>query len=65
MYKLLKNGLPVFRPILSVIGIPNDKLVTFLVPILFDKIKNQFTVQNSFKSVNEILTPDSDLDMAG
>ena len=65
MHNLLKNGLEPFRPILSVIGTPNHKLVTCLVPIFFDITKDQFMVQNSFKSADKILTLNNDPDMAG
>ena len=64
MHKPLKNGLPKFRPILSVIGTPTYKLAKFLVPVLSDITQNEFIVKNSFTFVDEILSQDSDLYMA-
>ena len=64
VHKLLINGLPPFRPILSAIGTPTYKLAKFLVPVLSDITQNRFTVKDSFTSVDEILTQNSDLYMA-
>ena len=61
MHKPLKNGLPPFRPILSVIGTPTYKLANFLVPVLSDITQNEFTVKYSFTFVDEILSQNSDL----
>ena len=61
-HKPFKNVLPPIRHILSSIGTPTYKLVKFLVPILSDNTQNEFSVQYSF--TNEILTQDSDLNMA-
>ena len=59
----VKYGLTQFRAILSAIGTPTYKLIKFLVPILSDVTENEFTVQDSFTFVDEILTQDIDLDM--
>ena len=64
VHKLLINGLPPFRPILSAIGTPTYKLAKFLVPVLSDITQNEFTVKDSFTFVDEILTQSSDLYMA-
>ena len=64
MHKTLKNGLPPFRFILSVIGTPTYKLAKCLVPILSDITQNEFTVKDFFTFVDKILTEDSDLYMA-
>lgn len=61
-HKPFKNVLPPIRHILSSIGTPTYKLVKCLVPILSDNTQNEFSVQYSF--TNEILTQDSDLNMA-
>ena len=42
VHKPLKNGLPLFRPIISAIGTPTYKLAKFLVPILSDITQNEF-----------------------
>ena len=64
-HKLLINGLPPFRPILSAIGTSTYKLAKFLVPVVSDITQNEFTVKNSFTYVDEILTQNSDLYVAG
>ena len=64
VHKLLKNGLPPFRPILSAIGTLTYKLAKFLVPVLPDITQNEFTVKDSFPFVGETLTQNSDLYMA-
>ena len=48
VHKLLRNGLPPFRPIFSVIGTPTYKLAKALVPILFDITLNESAVKDSF-----------------
>ena len=65
VHKPLINGLPPFRPVLSAIGTPTYKLTKFLVAVLSDVTQNEFTVKDSFTFVDEILTQNSDLYMAG
>ena len=60
LHKPLKHAWPRLRLILSAIGTPTYKLAKFLVPILFDITQNEFTVQDSFTFIDEILTQDSD-----
>ena len=55
VHKPLKNGLPSFRPILSVIGTPTYKLAKCLAPVLSDITQNEFTVKYSSTFVDEIL----------
>ena len=64
MHKPLKNGLPPFRPILSGIGTLTYKLAKFLLPVLSDITQNEFTVEDSFAFVDEILTQNSYLYIA-
>ena len=64
MHKNLKNRLPPFRHILSVIGTHPYKLAIYLVPIWSNITQNDFTVQDFFDFVHEISTQDSDLYMA-
>ena len=64
MTKILINGLPPLRPILSTIATPTYKLAKFLVPVLSDITQNEFTVKDSFTFVDEILTQNSDHYMA-
>ena len=47
------------------IGTPTYKPTKFLVPVLSDVTQNEFTVKDSFTFVDEILTQNSDLYMAG
>ena len=64
VHKLLKNGLPLLRSILSAIGTFTYKLAKLLFPVLPDITQNEFTVKDSFTFVDENLTQDSDLCMA-
>ena len=64
VHKPLKNGLPPFRPIFSLVGTSTYKLAKFLVPILSDITQNESTVKDSFTFADEILTQDYDLYMA-
>ena len=61
MHEPLKNRLQPFIPILPAIGTPAYKLAKFLVPIFSGIIQNEFTLQDFFTFVDEILTQDSDL----
>ena len=48
VHKIVTDGLPSFRPILSATGKPTYKLVKFLVPMLECLTINEFTVRDSF-----------------
>ena len=45
--KIVTDGLPSFRPILSAIGTPTYKLAKFLVPILEPLTTNEYTIKDS------------------
>ena len=49
VHKIVKDGLPSFRPMLSGIGTPTYKLVKFLVPMLEPLATNEYTIKDSFK----------------
>ena len=53
-----------FIPILSAIGTRTYKLAKFLFSILSDITQSEFTVKDSFTIFDEILTQNSDLNMA-
>ena len=65
MHQPLINELPSFRAILSAIGIPTNKLAKFLVPVLSDITQNECTVKDNLTFVDEILTQNNDVYMAG
>ena len=48
VHKIVTDGLPSFRPILSVIGTPTYKLAKFLVPIIEPLATNEYTIKDSF-----------------
>ena len=62
--KIVTDGLPSFRPILSAIGTPPYKLAKFLVPILEPLTTNEYTVKDSFTFAEELKSFDSKLMMA-
>ena len=63
VHKVLINGLPKMRPILSAIGTAGYGVSKFLVPIL-DKITiGPYTILNSFSFNREVLQQDSTLVM--
>ena len=64
MHKPFIIGLLPFIPILSAIGTPTYKLAKFLFSILSDITQSEFTVKDSFTIFDEILTQNSDLNMA-
>ena len=64
VHKETKNGLPPFRPILSVIGTPTYKLAKCLLPFLTPLTQNEYTVTNSFHFAEEICKQDPNLYMA-
>ena len=48
VHKIVRDGLPSFRPTLSAIGTPTYKLAKFLVPILDPLTTNEYTIKDSF-----------------
>ena len=64
VHKPLKNGPPLFRPILLAIATTTYKSAKFLVPILSDIIENEITVKDPFPFLDEILIQESDFYMA-
>ena len=48
VYKIVRDGLPSFRPILSAIGTPMYKLAKFLVSMLEPLTTNEYTIKDSF-----------------
>ena len=62
--KIVRDGLPSFRPILSAIGTPTYKLAKFLVPILDPLTTNEYTIKDSFTFAEELQSFDSKLVMA-
>ena len=64
MHKEINNGLPPFRPILSVIGAPTHRLVKFLLPFLTPFTQNEFTFTNSFHFAENICKQNTNLYMA-
>ena len=63
-HKEAKNGLPPFRPILSVIGTPTYQLLKHLLPFLMPLTQNEYTVTDSFHFAEEICKQDPNLYMA-
>ena len=64
VHKVTKNGLPLFRPILSAISSPTYKLAKFLLPFLVLLTQNEYIVTNSFLFAKEICKQDPNLYMA-
>ena len=64
MHKEIKNGLPRFRPILSAIGMPTDKLSKFLLPFLTPLTEDEYIVTVLFHFAEEICKQDPNLYMA-
>ena len=48
VHKIVTDGLPSFRPILSAINTPTYKLAKFLVPMLEPLATNEYTIKDSF-----------------
>ena len=63
-HKIVTDGLPSFRPILSAISTPTYKLAKFLVPMLQPLTTNEYTVKDSFTFAEELQSFDSKLAMA-
>ena len=64
VHKIVTDGLPSFRPILSATGTPTNKLAKFLVPILEPLSTNVCTLKDSFTFTEELQSFDSKLVMA-
>ena len=64
IHKPVKDGVPPFRPILSVIGTPTYKLSNFFAPLLTPLTLNEYTIKDSFSFAEELLNYDSNLVMA-
>ena len=64
VHKIVTDGLPSFRPILSAISTPTYKLAKFLVPVLEPLTTNDYTIEDSFTFAEELQTFDSKLVMA-
>ena len=54
VHKKTKNGLPPFRPILSVIGTCTYKLAKLLLPFLMPLTRYEYTFTDSFHFAEEI-----------
>ena len=59
VHKLVTDGLPSFRPILSAIGIPICKLSKFLFSLLEPLTTNEYTIKDSFTFAEELQSFDS------
>ena len=64
VHKIVTDGLPSFRPILSAISTPTYKLAKFLVPMLEPLTTNEYTIKDSFTFAKELQSFDSKLGMA-
>ena len=64
VHKIVTDGLPSLRPVLSAIGTPTYKLAKFLVLMLEPLATNEYTVKDSFLFAEELQRFDSKLVMA-
>ena len=64
VHKIVTDGIPSFRPILSAIGTPTYKIAKFLVPMLEPLTTNEYTIKDSFTFAEELQSFDSKLVMA-
>ena len=64
VHKIVIDSLPSFRPILSAIGTPTNKLGKFLVPMLEPLTINEYTIKDSCTSSEELQGFDSKLVVA-
>ena len=64
VHKIVTDGRPSFRSILSAIGTPTYKPAKFLVPILELLTTNEYTIKDSFTFAEELQSFDSKLVMA-
>ena len=63
VHKIVTDGLPSFRAILSAIGTPTYKLAKFLIPMLEPLTTNEYTIKDSFTFAEELQSFDSKLVM--
>ena len=63
VHKVVKEGIPPFRPILSAINTPSYRLAKFFVPILSELTKNEFVLKDSFEFASDIRNQNPDLFM--
>ena len=59
VHKIVTDGLPSVRPILSAIGTPTYKLAKFLVPMLEPLATTEYTIKDSFTFTEELQSFDS------
>ena len=64
VHKIVTDYLPSFRPILSAIGTPTDKIAKFLVSMLEPLTTNEYTIKDSITFAEELKNFDSKLVMA-
>ena len=64
VHKIVTDGLPSFRPILSASSTPTYKLSKLLVPMLEPLTTNGYTIKDSFTFPEELQSLDSKLVMA-
>ena len=64
VYKIVRDGLPSFRLILSAISTPTYKPAKFLLPMLELLTTNEYTIKDSFTFAEELQSFDSKLVMA-
>ena len=64
VHKTVIINTPTFRPILSAINTPVDKLAKYLVPILSPLTVNDYTVKDSFTFAKQVINFDHNLFMA-
>ena len=55
IHKLLEDGIPSFRPVLSAIGTPTYKLAKFCEQLLKPLINNEYKIKTSFSFAKEVL----------
>ena len=63
-HKIVTDGLPSFRPILSTIGTPTYKLEKFLIQMLGPLTTNEYNIKNSFTYAEKLQSSHSKLVMA-
>ena len=63
VHKIVTDGLPSFRPILSATSTPTYNLAKFLVPILVPLTTNEYSIKDSFTFPEELQSFDSKLVM--
>ena len=63
MHKVVTEGIPPFRPILSSINTPPYRLAKFFVPVLSNLTQNKFILKDSFEFPDDIRKQNADLFM--